>query len=72
MKIDIKSLALRPMSNKWASCSTDSNLNFKNELLDIDKYLIVHELLHFNVPNYEKIRESLMVAYLRNCEVLEK
>jgi predicted metal-dependent hydrolase len=26
MNVSIKSLSLRPMKNKWASCSTDSNL----------------------------------------------
>ena len=32
MKIKVNSLALRPMANKWASCSTDGNLNFNKEL----------------------------------------
>ena len=38
-KLDIKvrSLALRPMKNKWASCSTNGNLNFNTELLDLDR-----------------------------------
>ena len=66
--IVIKSLALRPMSNKWASCSTNGNLNFNVELLDMDKkigdYVIVHELLHFRVPNHGKLWKSLMTAYL--------
>jgi predicted metal-dependent hydrolase len=59
MKIKVKSLTLRPMKKKWASCSTTGNLNFNKELLDIDKelgeYVIVHELLHFNVPNHGKL-----------------
>jgi len=75
MGIKIKSLALRPMSNKWASCSTDGNLNFNKELLDIDKklgeYVIVHELLHFNVPNHGKLWKSLMRAYLGDYEKIE-
>ena len=75
MKIKVKSLALRPMSNKWASCSTDGNLNFNKELLDIDKelgeYVIVHELLHFNVPNHGKLWKSLMTAHLGDYEKLE-
>ena len=76
MQINVKSLALRPMSNKWASCSTDGNLNFNKELLDIDKdlgeYVIVHELLHFRVPNHGKLWKSLMKAYLGDYEVLEE
>jgi predicted metal-dependent hydrolase len=75
MKIKVKSLALRPMTNKWASCSTDGNLNFNKELLDIEKdlgeYVIVHELLHFNVPNHGKLWKSLMIAYLGDYEKIE-
>lgn len=76
MQIQVKTLALRPMKNKWASCSTDGNLNFNKELLDIDKdlgeYVIVHELLHFNVPNHGKLWKSLMSAYLGDYEKLER
>jgi len=76
MDIRIKSLAVRPMKNKWASCSTDGNLNFNIELLDIDKelgnYVIVHELLHFYVPNHGKLWKSLMIAYLGDYQKIEK
>lgn len=75
MDIKIKSLAVRPMKNKWASCSTDGNLNFNKQLLDLDKelgnYVIVHELLHFNVPNHGKLWKSLMTAYLGDYEKIE-
>lgn len=75
MNINVKSIAMRPMTNKWASCSTDGNLNFNKELLEIDKelgeYVIVHELLHFNVPNHGKLWKSLMRAYLGDYEILE-
>ncbi|MCF6148166.1 MAG: M48 family metallopeptidase [Candidatus Kuenenia sp.] len=76
MKIEVKALALRPMKNKWASCSTDGNLNFNSELLDIEKelgeYVIVHELLHFKIPNHGKLWKSLMSAYLGDWEMLDK
>jgi predicted metal-dependent hydrolase len=76
MDIKINSLAIRPMTNKWASCSTDGNLNFNKDLLDLDKeigdYVIVHELLHFNVPNHGKLWKSLMSAYLGDYERIEK
>ena len=75
MKIKAKSLSLRPMTTKWASCSTEGNLNFNKELLEIDKelgeYVIVHELLHFNVPNHGKLWKALMTAYLGDYEILE-
>jgi predicted metal-dependent hydrolase len=76
MSVYVKSLYIRPMKNKWASCSTDGNLNFNKELLDMERdlgeYVIVHELLHFNVPNHGKLWKSLMHAYLGDYEQLEK
>lgn len=76
MGIKIHSLAIRPMTNKWASCSTDGNLNFNKELLDLDKkigdYVIVHELLHFTVPNHGKLWKSLMRAYLGDYDAIER
>jgi len=76
MDIKVKTLAMRPMKNKWASCSTDGNLNFNKQLLVLDKelgeYVIVHELLHFNVPNHGKLWKSLMTAYLGDYEKTEK
>ncbi len=75
MDIKVKSLAIRPMANKWASCSTNGNLNFNKELLDMEKeigdYVIVHELLHFSVPNHSKLWKSLMTAYLGDYEKIE-
>lgn len=74
--IKIHSLAIRPMSNKWASCSTDGNLNFNQDLLKINKklgkYVILHELLHFKAPNHGKLWKSLMKTYLGNYEKMDK
>ena len=68
------SLAVRPMRNKWASCSTAGNLNFNAELLALDReigdYVIVHEMLHFFVPNHGKLWKSLMRAHLGNFEAI--
>jgi hypothetical protein len=76
MDVQVKTLAIRPMKNKWASCSTDGNLNFNNELLNLDKdvgsYVIVHELLHFSVPNHGKLWKTLMTVYLGDYEETEK
>ncbi len=76
MDIKVKSVTVRPMKNKWASCSTDGNLNFNKELLELEKklgdYVIVHELLHFKVPNHGKLWKSLMNAYLGDYQKLEK
>ena len=75
LNVRVRSLAMRPMRNKWASCSTRGNLNFSTELLPLEKtvgdYVIVHELLHFSVPNHGKLWKSLMRVHLGNYERLE-
>ena len=75
LDVEVQNLALRPMRNKWASCSTSGNLNFNSELLDLDRdvgeYVIVHELLHFVVPHHGKLWKSLMRAYLGDYEKLD-
>lgn len=75
--VDIKTISIRPMKNKWASYTKKSQLLiFNTELLDMNKkigdYVIVHELLHFNVPNHGKLWKSLMLAYLGDYEKIEK
>lgn len=76
-KLDVRVawLGVRPMPNKWASCSTAGHFNFNAELLDLDEavwdYVIVHELLHFSVPNHGKLWKSLMRAHLGDYEVPE-
>ncbi len=76
-KLDVRtrSLTVRPMTSKWASCSTAGNLTFNSELLELDRevgdYVIVHELLHFSVPNHGKLWKSLMHAHLGDYARLE-
>ncbi|MGD9874236.1 MAG: M48 family metallopeptidase [Kiritimatiellia bacterium] len=76
-KLDVKVvwLGVRPMRSKWASCSTSGHLNFNSELLGLKSalwdYVIVHELLHFFVPNHGKLWKSLMRAHLGDYERLD-
>jgi predicted metal-dependent hydrolase len=76
LNVTINHLSLRPMTNKWASCSTNGNLNFNLELLNLDRdlgeYVIVHELLHFSVPNHGKLWKVLMEGYSGDYQVLEE
>lgn len=76
LNVHAHTIALRPMKNKWASCSTKGNLNFNEELLHLEKtignYIIVHELLHFRYPNHGRVWKSLMTAYLGDYEKIEK
>lgn len=77
-KLDVKAGALyvRPMRRKWASCSTAGTLSFNNELLNLNRelgdYVIVHELLHFSVPNHGRLWKSLMRAHLGDYERLDE
>ena len=75
LEVDIVWLGVRPMKNKWASCSTSGHLNFNEELLALDQdlwdYVIVHELLHFFAPNHGRLWKSLMRAHLGDYEVAE-
>ena len=52
LDVNARKIYMRPMSRKWASCSTSGNLNFNLELLAMERelgdYVIVHELLHFS------------------------
>lgn len=73
-KLEVKASAIyiRPMRRKWASCSTGGTLSFNDELIGMDRergdYVIVHELLHFSVPNHGKLWKSLMRAHLGDYE----
>jgi hypothetical protein len=50
-------------------------MNFNVELLALDQglwdYVIVHELLHFFVPNHGKLWKSLMRLHLGDYETYE-
>jgi predicted metal-dependent hydrolase len=76
-KLEVKATAIyiRPMRRKWASCSTAGTLSFNDELVtmapELGDYVIVHELLHFSVPNHGKLWKSFMRAHLGDYEMLE-
>ena len=76
MEVGVKWPGVPPMRNKWASCSTNGHLNFNTDLLGFDEslwdYVIVHELLHFFVPNHGRLWKSLMRAHLGDYEDVEK
>jgi len=76
LEVDAKAIYIRPMTRKWASCSTAGTLSFNDELIEMDRklgdYVIVHELLHYSVPNHGKLWQSLMRAYLGDYEADEQ
>jgi len=69
------SITIRPMKTKWASYSTTGRLTFDELLMELNQdlrdYVIVHELLHFHVPNHGKLWKSLMRVHLGNYESKE-
>lgn len=76
LNIEIRTISIRQMKNKWASYTQHNDLLiFNSDLLEMEKelgiYVIVHELLHFRVPNHGKLWKSLMKAHLGNYEELD-
>ena len=76
--VDLKGSLWALRGNEWTrsqeQCQQSGNLNFNDELLTLDRevadYVIVHELLHFFVPNHGKLWKSLMRAHLGDYETL--
>ncbi len=68
IQVDLKSVHLRPMKTKWASCSTKGIVSFSTLLLEENRefgeYVIVHELLHLKIPNHGKLFKSLLSAHI--------
>jgi predicted metal-dependent hydrolase len=67
--VEPKSITLRPMKRKWASCSSKGNLSFDTDLLrqpaEFRRKVIIHELLHLKIPNHGKLFHAMEKAYLR-------
>ena len=70
-RIDVhyREIHVRPMSRKWASCSSRGRLTFDTGLLRqsgrFRAEVIAHELLHLKVPNHGKVFRALLRAHLR-------
>ena len=60
------------MTTKWASCSSAGRVCFSRDLLREDpafrEVVIVHELLHLQVPNPGRLFRGLMTAYVPGWE----
>jgi hypothetical protein len=63
-----KQLDVRPMKNKWSSCSTAGRVTFDTELMaelaDFRSEMIVPERLHRRVPNHGRLFKALLKPYL--------
>lgn len=67
-----KRIQIQRMTKKWGSCSPSGRVCLNRDLLAEDiafqEVVIVHELLHLQVPNHGKLFKSLMNAYLPKWE----
>lgn len=72
LKVKPSQIRLQKMKRKWASCSNRGWVSYAQDLLkeskEFQEYVIVHELLHLQVPNHGKLFKSLMSAYLPGWE----
>jgi predicted metal-dependent hydrolase len=71
--VEVQTISLRTMNNKWASYTKHAHLLIFNiKLFGLDKdlgdYVIIHELLRFRVPNHGKLWKSFMHANLDDYE----
>jgi predicted metal-dependent hydrolase len=66
--VAFNSITVRPMTKKWASCSSKGNLTFDTDLLakpaDFRRKTIVHELLHLKYPTHNKLFKAMEKLYL--------
>ena len=74
MKVNPVQIRVQIMKKKWASCSAKGRICFSTDLLKESKtfqeYVIIHELLHLQVPNHGKLFKSLLNAYLPGWETV--
>ncbi len=68
LRVRPKEIHIRPMKQKWGSCSTAGRVTFDTRLLwqhaAFRRRVIVEELLHLRVPSHGKLFKSLLRAYL--------
>jgi hypothetical protein len=74
IKVKPARIRVQRMTRKWASCSNSGWVCFSSDILQeprtFQEYVIVHELLHLQIPNHGKLFKSLMSAYLPDWEVI--
>ena len=74
MKVKPVQIRVQRMTKKRASCSRKGRVCFSTDLLQepraFQEFVIVHELLHLQIPNHGKLFKSLMNAYLPGWEAI--
>jgi predicted metal-dependent hydrolase len=74
MRLEVEPLQIHlvRMSRKWASWSPRGRVTFDLELLhqpeEFRREVIIHELLHFKVPNHGPLFSALLRTYMAAAE----
>ncbi len=67
---------VQAMNKKWASCSRRGRLCFSTDLLREPRafraVVIVHEILHLEIPNHGKLFKAMMTALIPEWEKVSK
>ena len=68
-------MQIKPMKRKWASCSTSGWVMLSKDLLRtmprFREFVILHELVHLQVPNHGKLFKNLMHAFIPEWQKME-
>lgn len=78
IKINVtpKQVRVLDMKRKWASCSTSGWISLNTDLLEkprqFQDYVIIHELLHMQIPNHGKLFKSMFAAFFPEWKKYEK
>jgi predicted metal-dependent hydrolase len=63
---------VQKMKSKWGSSSARGRVTFNSDLVGLSpefgEYVIVHELLHLQVPNHGKLFKALLKAHMPDWE----
>jgi len=74
--VEVKRVQVRRMRQKWGSVSTAGNLTLAEDLLELPQrlaeYVVVHELLHLQVPHHNALYRLLLLRYLPDWRQRER
>lgn len=75
IKVKPDQIRVQRMIRKWASCSKCGwiclSIDLLRESRDFQEYVIIHELLHLQIPNHGKLFKSMMNIFLPGWEILD-
>lgn len=68
-------VSIRPLSDKWGSCTPDGVVTLATDLAtgdgELQDYVIVHELLHLRHRDHGRVFRALLAAHVPGWAVVE-